>query len=390
MRSLHLVKTGIGASWALRQIKVLIECGVEVHVALGESGPMEQHYIDVGAIVHRVPIDLKKVGMLNYYEAAKLFRETVASIDPDIIHSHFVGTTLFMRLALRGHCRIPRLFQVPGPLHLEHWITRKMDLLSANDSDYWCASCKLTRSIYEDSGIDQDRIFLSYYGTDVHLNSTLTEITDVSDIRSKYGIPLECEVVGMVGYMYPPKRWLGQQVGLKGHEDLIEAISLLTSEERNIVVVFAGGQWGVGTAYENKVRRLAKKRLGDRAIFLGNVSDVPSLYSALDLVVHPSHSENLGGAAESLLLGVPTISTNVGGFPDIVIHEKTGFLVPKKSPVSIARAVSRMLDSPREADMMALNGRHLTSHLLDVQNTGAQMEKIYEEIVRHHHPVKIS
>ena len=61
-------------------------------------------------------------------------------INPDLIHSHFVTTTLMLRLALGRRHKIPRIFQVPGPLHLEHWHTRTLEIASAGKKDFWIGS----------------------------------------------------------------------------------------------------------------------------------------------------------------------------------------------------------------------------------------------------------
>ena len=44
MRVLHLVKTNVGAVWALRQMRVLRELGVEVHVAVPPGGVLTDEY----------------------------------------------------------------------------------------------------------------------------------------------------------------------------------------------------------------------------------------------------------------------------------------------------------------------------------------------------------
>mgnify|MGYP000492379233 FL=1 len=51
MRVLHLLKTAVGASWALRQTTQLVKLGVEVHLALPD-GPMVDKYIEAGVKVH--------------------------------------------------------------------------------------------------------------------------------------------------------------------------------------------------------------------------------------------------------------------------------------------------------------------------------------------------
>lgn len=381
MRALHLIKTGVGAVWALRQIEVLIGEGIDVHVALGEYGPMAARYQDAGAKVHHLPIDIGRIvrsGPYSYRAAASRFRNLTAEIKPDIIHSHFIATTLFARLVLGHKSSIPLIFQVPGPLHLEKTLPRFVDLHTAGPSDHFIASCKLTRDIYLRSGIPPERVYLSYYGTDTH---AFAPITPDPTIRATIGVPDGAAVVGMVAFIYPPKRFIGQKTGLKGHEDLIEAIGLLRDRGRNVAGVFVGGAWGGASGYESHLRRLAETRLGRHGVFLGTKTDVPTLYKAFDIVVHPSHSENLGGAAESLLLAVPTIATQVGGFPDIVKHQQTGLLVPARAPQALAEAIDAFLNDLGGAQDMARAGHELVRNLLDVQKTGREIAEIYQRVV---------
>lgn len=384
MRVLHLIKTAIGATWALRQIQILITEGIEVHVALGEDGPMVARYQAAGATVHHVPIDLGTIirqGPFHFRAAASQLRELISDVAPDLIHSHFVGTTLFARIALYQKTQIPIVFQVPGPLHLEKILPRLFELISAGSNDYFIASCELTREIYLRNSVPPERVFLSYYGTDV---DAFTPVVPDANLKSTIGISKDTFVVGMVAYIYPPKRFIGQRTGLKGHEDLIEAIGLLRDAGKNIAGVFVGGAWGNASAYEEHLRRLGKARLGQNGIFLGTRTDVAALYAAFDLVVHPSHSENLGGAGESLLLAVPTIATHVGGFPDVVKHQKTGLLVPPRSPKALAEAIDTMLNDLPRARTMAKAGNELVRDLLDVQRTGREIVEIYRLIAERH------
>jgi glycosyltransferase involved in cell wall biosynthesis len=359
----------------------MIDEGIEVHVVLGEEGPMASRYRSVGAIIHRMPIDISAIVRPNptfYLAAARQLRGLVAHLRPDIIHSHFLGTTIFARLALGRASDIPRIFQVPGPLHLEHTATRLLELHSAGFFDHYIATCEFTREVYLQHGTPAERVHLSYYGTDVEAYSPLGR--NESGLK-EIAAPEGAAIVGMVAYMYAPKRYLGQDRGLKGHEDLIEAIGQLLDKGRNIAAVFVGGAWGQAHRYESRLRLLGEARLGPNGIFLGTRSDVISLYRSFDLVAHPSHSENLGGAAESLLLGVPTVATRVGGFPDIVRHGETGLLVPPRSPKALADAIEAILDDPARAQAMANNGRKLTQGLLDVRKTGREISEIYQRVL---------
>lgn len=369
MRVLQLLKTSVGAIWALRQMRELVKMGVDVHVLLPAGGKLVDSYKEAGVIIHYWTPSLK-----NIFNSGRQLRQVVTEIKPDLIHSHFVLTTIIMRTALR-QCKIPRIFQVPGPLHLENTFFRNLDICLAQNTDYWVGSCNWTNERYKKSGISENRLFLSYYGSDIKYRRV--EKTDY--IHKLLHLDKNDIVVGMVAYMYAPKRFLGQTRGLKGHEDFIDAIALLEKKYPNIHGVCVGGAWD-DKNYENKVHEYAKKKT-DKVHFLGTRNDIPELYSDMFCVVHPSLSENLGGAAESLAVGVPTIATNIGGFPDIVKDKETGLLVSPHSPEAISEAIISLIEKKYDAMTLATNGMKLVDQLLDIKNTAKSMYEIYKKIL---------
>ncbi len=376
IRVLHLLKTSVGATWALRQVRELVRLGVEVHVALPE-GPLVAHYKAAGVHVHLARFDFPVQTPWRAPGIIAGLRHLVHTVQPDCIHSHFVGTTLTMRLALGRAGRIPRIFQVPGPLHLESPFFRRAELAVAGPADYWIASCRWTCDAYQAMGVARKHVFLSYYGTDVE---------DFvrgrgGKLRTEPGIVPGRPIVGMVAYMYGPKWVLGQKRGLKGHEDLIDALRIVIDSGLDLQAVFVGGAWNGAHDYERRVRAYGHERLGERAVFLGTRNDVPDLYPDLDVVAHPSHSENVGGAAESLLLGVPTVATNVGGFPDVVVDGVSGWLVPPRDPPRLAAAITAAIHDPVRARVMAEHGSRRVRELFDVRVTAAQIADIYQTIL---------
>ncbi len=377
MRALHLVKTSSGATWAFRQMRELVTLGVEVHVGLPDGGPLAPHYRSAGIIVHPLEIDLASARPWSWPNVFDSMRELVSRVAPDIIHSHFVGTTATARLALGKHHPVPRIFQVPGPLHLEHSVFRTCEIALAGPLDYWVASCQWTYQRYIALGIQPGRLHLSYYGTDL---DSLQQVRG-GHLRGELGVDHSVRIVGMVAFIYRPKWYLGQVRGIKGHEDLIDAISICRKAYPQVLCVMVGGDWNGAASYGQRVRAYARKVCGDRIIFLGTRSDVPRLYRDFDVAVHPSHSENLGGAAESLLLGVPTIATDVGGLPDLVIHGDTGWLVPPRTPRRLAEAIQEALAHPEEAGARARRGQARALGMLDVQQTSRQICDFYQKIL---------
>lgn len=371
MKVLHLVKTSVGASWALRQMTELVKLGVEIHVALPTDGSLISKYIENGIIVHELNWSLK--GIVN---TSKRLRGIIKELAPDIIHSHFVLTTLIMRIALRDN-KAPRIFQVPGPLHLENWIFRNLEIVLAQKNDYWVGSCKWTNDRYRKSGIKDDHIFLSYYGSDLHKTDCYLK----DKLRKSLGLCKNDILIGIVAYMYEPKYFLGQKRGLKGHEDLIDAVTLLSKRYSNLYCVCIGGAWAGATKYEKKIKKYAQLKASGKIFFTGTISNIGEVYNDLFCVIHPSHSENLGGAAESLLLGVPTISSNVGGFTDIVINGETGLTIPPKNPKAIAEAIESLIIGHYDMVAMSKRGKELTSEILDITNTSNTIHKIYRRIL---------
>lgn len=377
LKALHLVKTSVGAMWAFRQMRELAKLGVEVHVALPPGGPLVSEYISAGIIIHLLDTDFPITAPWRSPRILSSIRNLVRQVEPQVIHSHFVGTTLIMRLALGKRHAVPRVFQVPGPLHLEHSIFRKAEIASAGPSDYWIGSCHWTRDCYHDFGIPKDRVFLSYYGTDLENFSSQKR----GKLREELGVDASVKLVGMVAFMYPPKRYLGQTRGLKGHEDLIDAISICLEKDPRIMGVFIGGAWNGSVSYENGIRNYGSKRCGKRAVFLGTRNDVAELYTDFDMAVHPSHSENVGGAVESLLSNCPTVVTAVGGLPDLVKEGETGWLVPPRRPDLLAKAIMEAINNPEEATARARRGQDLARAMFDVKRTAREIKNIYRQII---------
>jgi valyl-tRNA synthetase len=120
----------------------------------------------------------------RFFSVCKQIRKTIKQVQPDILHLHFVTNVLMCRLALRKD-KTPRLFQVPGPLHLESSITSFAERCTATKADYWAGACKKTCSIYTDKGISPQRVHLAYYGVP---HKEASQGVSKNILRSEYGI----------------------------------------------------------------------------------------------------------------------------------------------------------------------------------------------------------
>jgi glycosyltransferase involved in cell wall biosynthesis len=380
MKVLHIVKTAVGANWAYEQVRILCSLGIEVVVALpSDTEGLAPKYRQAGATVVAANLDFPAREPRRIPATLRACRRLVATVRPDLIHTHHVGPTFVARLALGKNSPIPRIFQVPGPLHLEHPFFAWLDITLAGPRDFWIAVCESIQEKYRLRGVAPDKVFLSRAG----MRIIQAEARKNDSLRRELGIPLDAPVVGMVAHIYAPKFFLGQTRGVKGHEDFIAALALIKKVHPDVRGVIVGSAWQKsGDWYEKRLRSLGEKICGSSLIFLGHRTDLDEVSGLFDVAVQPSHSEAVAwSVAELLQRNVSVVATNVGGLPDLVQENRTGWLVPARNPEAVARAVLEALGNPEEAQRRAARGRELARHLLDVEKTGREIAAIYEKVL---------
>jgi len=148
--------------------------------------------------------------------------------------------------------------------------------------------------------------------------------------RAKLGLGEEAEVAVFFGYV---RRY-------KGLDTLLEAWAAVR-RSRPATLLVAGDFYEDAAPY----RRLAAAAGGDAVRLLeGYMPDegVEALFKAADVAVLPYRSATQSGVTHvAYALGVPVITTDVGGLAETVKPEVTGLVVPPEDPAALARAVVR-------------------------------------------------
>jgi glycosyltransferase involved in cell wall biosynthesis len=385
MRVLHVVKTSDGASWAAEQAAELVKLGVEVHVALPRAeGRTVQEWAGGGAIIHVAPTDMPIRSPWSLPATMRKIRDLVSSVRPDFIHSHFYGSTVLLRLALGANHKVPRLYQVAGPGHLEHRFWRTVELLSAGPCDSWIASSRCTLAHYRAAGISEERLYLSYYGIRIGTCPTARE----GLLRKRYGIAEHMKVVGNTNFIYPPKWYLGQRIGIKAHEDVIDALGLIIRQRPDVIGVLIGGTFSGSDWYERRLRARASAVGNGQILMTGYlpVDEIRRMWPDFDVAVHVPTSENCGGVGEPLLATVPTVAGCVGGLPEVVVDGLTGKLVRIRDPQGLAQAVLNVLDNQEYYRGLARVGRELVGTMFDVRRTAREVFEIYRHVLNVGYP----
>ena len=58
---------------------------------------------------------------------------------------------------------------------------------------------------------------------------------------------------------------------------------------------------------------------------------------------------------EAFFLNIPVVATNVGGIPELIVHDKTGILVPSNNPDKLAEAINNLLLDKKKSQELTLN-----------------------------------
>ena len=80
------------------------------------------------------------------------------------------------------------------------------------------------------------------------------------------------------------------------------------------------------------------------------------ILKASQMLVVPSRTESIPQVIkEAFYLKVPVIATNVGGIPELVVHQETGILVPPEDPEKLTIAINNLLDNEESRRSFANN-----------------------------------
>ncbi len=116
---------------------------------------------------------------------------------------------------------------------------------------------------------------------------------------------------------------------------------------------------GSGPALDS-LQRLARELGVDAAVrFTGRLDNdrIAELYREADLLLNPSTVDNMPvSLLEAMASGVPIVSTDVGGVPYLVQHERTALLVPARDPDAMAAAALRVFDDAALRDHLIVAG----------------------------------
>jgi len=84
---------------------------------------------------------------------------------------------------------------------------------------------------------------------------------------------------------------------------------------------------------------------------------------------------------EAMCCKKPVVATTQGGIPEIVLHEKTGLLVPPGDANALSEAILRLINNPKESRRFGEEGRKRVAENFSMEIHASKIERVYAELL---------
>jgi glycosyltransferase involved in cell wall biosynthesis len=164
----------------------------------------------------------------------------------------------------------------------------------------------------------------------------------------------------------------------KGHEHLIEAIKILKDTGSPLLEDYRWALIGDGPELDNIKTKAKEYGLEDYIKFLNEKENASKYLKAFDYFILPSVKEGLPYAIlEAGLAKLPTITSKVGGIPEIITDKETGLLIEPADPQALAEAIKSIVNS--QSEMIENNYQNIKNNF-SLQKSLAKTKDIYSKL----------
>jgi len=213
--------------------------------------------------------------------------------------------------------------------------------------------------------LPQDRFQMIYNGVDV--SRVKCDPQRAIDFRRRYSIPLDRSIVTQVSWVIPEK----------GIIDFLETAHLVCRRNRDVQFVVVGE----GEYRQEYMKRASEMGIEDRVTWTGMVEDPfgEGVFEAADIVCQFSRWEEVFGwmIAEAMAYGKPVVATRVGGIPEVVQDQESGYLVERGDVEIMANRVLTLLNDASLRERMGNKGKNIVREKFDLRSNVAKLIASY-------------
>lgn len=342
----------------------------EVAVAAGGNGPLFDALAAQGIAVYRLKSLVREINPLKdiaaYFEIKKLIKK----IKPDIVHLNSSKAGFIGSFAAKSAGVKKVIYTVHGFVFNEPmagWkkaLYKTVEKYSARAKDVLVCVSKFDQQV----GITQ-RIADPKKLVTIHNGISEPIFLDRNDARRALNLPLDKPVVGTVANFYPTKDL----------PNLVRAMQLVRQQ-------FSAARCAIiGDGEErNTIEAEIKKSGLEQTVTLCGQYDQSGQYlnrhfKIFDIYICSSVKEGLPfSMLEAMAAGLPIVSTNVGGMPEIIQDGVTGLLVEPRNPKALADAIIKLLSDKQLADRLGEQAKQTVQAKFSLEQMVQATMEVYQ------------
>jgi glycosyltransferase involved in cell wall biosynthesis len=259
----------------------------------------------------------------------------------ELVQAHQYAPFFYSSLARWTARGIPVLFTEHGRDYPDYrrWKRVLANQVLLRRSDQIVAVGEHVRqALIDNEGLPPERIEVIYNGVDRGVFER--GASEGTAVRAELGFAADDSIIVQVARLNR----------LKDHATAIRAVARLreTRPNAHLLLIGDGEERASLTALVNSLN------LREAVHFLGTRSDVARLLGAADIFLLTSVSEGIPlTLVEAMFARIPIVSTAVGGVPEVLTHNQSGFLTEAGDVGGLASCISRLLDDVSLRDRFA-------------------------------------
>lgn len=311
---------------------------------------------------------LSQKGIPNFYLpirfstslSAFLLKRIIKKYKIDLIHANSAAAGI-TALKVKKYCKdIPVIFTSHGVLNNNH----KEFVL--NDCDKIICVSKFLEKDCIQKGFDKNKLITIYTGID---SNKFNDNIDGSAMRRQLNIPQDAFVLSLVARI--------KNLTNKGHLDILNILKNHTDTKNWHLIVIGKGK------SLHKLKSMTKQyNLEQQVHCVGHQIDVAKYVAASDVIVLPSYFETFGLAlAEGMAMGKPGVTYNIGGCPEVVQNNKTGFVIDYKNEEAFYQKLLLLSKNKTLYNKMAEEAEQDIKKRLSCDRMMNELEKLYNEYI---------
>jgi glycosyltransferase involved in cell wall biosynthesis len=307
-----------------------------------------------------------KAGVLGRYAAAALRKKQAATCCP---------TVSKLREAQLAHCGRPRIVHTIHGLafhpYQAGWLNHSyiaVERAAAKRTDAFISVAQAMTDQACAAGVGPSKSYTRIFSgleTDTFLQEP--DAKTIARVRGDLDIAEDAVVIVTIARLF----------NLKGHEYIIEAARQLAARHEKVIWLWVGD----GSLRVQLEKQIVAVGIKDRFRLTGLVPPerVPELLHAADILLHCSLREGLARTLpQALLCGKPVISFDVDGAREVVLNEKSGYLIPPRDVPGLIAAQERLINDRELRQRLGKTGREHCRKEFDHETMTDKIEQLYK------------